>query len=310
MHGSDASPAAPPDRELADATSWAVQLSGYERGGAFDRLARAQADVIVIDPIRSVRGRESFPVKAVVAQIHARPGPALKQRLVLAYLNVAQWEDYRVGADSVPADLLLSVDPDGWSGHRQVRYWDSRWQASLFGPDGALDAILADGFDGVFLDWVLGYHEESVQAAAAADGVDARAEMETLLRRLDAAGERARPGFVVVAQNASGLFAESPDLASVVDGVSIEPVSFAGVADAAWDDLSSADTPTTDAFRHQVEAGLRLLGRVGVVALTLDYATTPAHVAEAERRARSVGAIPFVSRTPLDRLPTRVLDAR
>ena len=295
---------------LSEAQSWALQLSGYERSGAFDRLARAQADVVVIDPIRSVRGRETFPVAAVVSQIHSRPGPKLPRRLVLAYLNVAQWEDYRVGADEVPEDLLLGEDPDGWSGHRQVRYWDARWQELLIGPGGAVEQLLADGFDGVFLDWVLGYHEATVKRAAEAEGVDPRREMATLLARIDAAGERLRPGFVVVAQNAAELGTTASRLTASVDGVTAEPVRFGGRADAAWESAESAGSPLPDAHRALVTELLTAARDAGFVTLALDYATSDEQVGEAEAHARSIGAIPFVSRTPLDRLPDRVVAPR
>lgn len=295
---------------LSDAESWVLQLSGYERSGAFDRLARAKADVVVIDPIRSVRGREDFPVAAVVSQIHSRPGPQLPRRLVLAYLNVAQWEDYRVGADDVPEELLLGDDPDGWSGHRQVRYWDPRWQERLFGPGGAVEQLLADGFDGVFLDWVLGYHEATVKRAAEAEGVDPRAEMATMLDRIDAAGERLHPGFVVVAQNAAELGTGVRDLTSAVDGVTAEPVRFGGRADAAWESSDSAGRPLPEDHRALVTRLLTDARAAGYVTLALDYAMSDEQVREAEAHARSIGAIPFVSRTPLDRLPDRVVAPR
>ena len=97
--------------------------------------------------------------------------------MCLAYLNVGQAEDYRsywqsewrAPADSARGtpDFMVSVDPDGWPGNYPVTYWDPRWKRVLFGHRAALlDQILEDGFDGVYLDWVLGYQEPAVADAA------------------------------------------------------------------------------------------------------------------------------------------------
>lgn len=261
----------------------------------------------MLDPIRSVVGRESYPVQAVVRQLRARPGPQVERRLVLAYLNVAQWEEYRVGAAEVPAELLLADDPDGWSGHRQVRYWDERWATRL---ERAVADLVDWGFDGVFVDWALAYHDASVGEAATDDGVDARAEMAALLRRVDDHGESLRPGFVVVAQNASELVVEER-LGDAVDGVTAEPLTFGGRADAAWDDATAADVELPDtANTRRIAELLTAAGDAGFVTLSIDYATRPENVERAQDRSRALGAVPFVSRTPLDRIPPRLVAPR
>lgn len=297
-------------RPLAAVRSWAIQLQGLDRKGAVDRLDAADADLLVIDPTRTVRGLEGFDAKGTVARLRAR-------KVVLAYVNVGQAEDYRTYWDAswrAPAEgargtpgYLVTVDPDGWKGNYPVAYWDPRWQARLWGSaDALVDAAIADGFDGAYLDWVLGYEEPAVVAAARADGVDPARAMADLVRDLRAYARARRPGFVVVAQNAAGLAARVPDVLRHVDAVSQESLSFGGGAGAPWDDPAAGDAPTPATGDWSTESLLAALARAraaGVPVLTLDYALDPGNAALARERSRSHGFVPFVSRAPLDRLP-------
>ena len=149
-----------PASRLDAVTSWAIQLQGLERAGATDRLARAAVDMLVIDPTRTIRGLEAFPTRDLVARIRTN-------KLCLAYINVGQAEDYRTywranfrapsGNERGHPSYLVTVDPEGWKGNYPVAFWDTRWQAVLWGsPQALVDMAIADGFDGVYLDWVLG----------------------------------------------------------------------------------------------------------------------------------------------------------
>ena len=123
-----------------------------------------------------------------------------KRHTCLAYFNVGQGETYRTywssdwraptaGARGTP-DFLLAEDPDGWPENYPVAFWDPRWRSLLLA---ALDEVVADGFDGLFVDWVLGYAHPPVAAAALAEGIDPARAMVDLLRALR---ERAPPGFL------------------------------------------------------------------------------------------------------------------
>ena len=285
--------------------SWAIQLQGLERPGAVDRLSRTEADLLVIDATRTVRGREAFPTSAVVAQLRAGG------RRVLAYVNVGQAEDYRTywregWTGPGNPDFVLAADPDGWPGNWPAAYWDSRWRRVLFGRPGALvDAALEDGFDGVMLDWVSGFEDRTVAAVARAAGVDPARAMAELVRDLSAYGRARNPGFVVLLTNGSSLLAFAPTLAGSVDGIVRESVTFAGAPSERWDDPANADRPVSvGATPRDLLAAL--LER-GFLVLSLDYASKPANVAAAEQAARDLGFVPFVSRSSLDRIPPRVL---
>jgi cysteinyl-tRNA synthetase len=131
-------------------------------------LGATSHDVLVVDAFVPVEeGGSRWLTAAEVRALQRKPSG--ERRLVLAYLSVGEAESYRYYwqegwdrlADGVPdrgAPSWLQRANPRWPGNYKVRYWDSRWQAILFGGEGAyLDGILARGFDGVYLDLVDAY---------------------------------------------------------------------------------------------------------------------------------------------------------
>jgi cysteinyl-tRNA synthetase len=282
--------------KLDKVATWAMQLTGIDRAGAVDRLVAAPVDMLVIDATNTVRGMESFPTRDLVQRIH------VTGKLCLAYVNVGQAESYRTywrptwkeptqeGAGS--PSFIVSVDPEGWPDNYPVAFWDLRWKAVLWGaPDSMVDRAIADGFDGVYLDWVLGFEEPAV--ARLRD--DTGAEMVKLIRDLRLYAHSRKPDFVVIAQNG----AELPGLGDVVDGYAQEPMMYSGTAEASWDDAQSGDMPMGGSLSER----LARLQALEVPVFTVDYAHEPENADRARALARKHGFRPFVSRTPLDRLP-------
>ncbi len=296
--------------------SWVIQLQGLERPGAIDALASARADLFVLEATRSVRGMESFPIRHVLRRIRSSNAGAFPCRL-LAYVNVGQAEDYRTywserwrapaAEGTANPDYLLAPDPEGWPGNFVVRYWDERWQQVLFGrADSLIDAALADGFDGAYLDWILGYQHPLVLEAARMDAVDPEWAMVELIERLGTYAREQDDDFMVIAQNALSLAEEIPDLLESIDGICQEDVSFRGESVGDWADPRAGDIERSGEGEDGTFAlleRLRTVGARGKLVLTLDYAGVPANVEVAMRRSRQHGLVPFVSRTPLDRLP-------
>ncbi len=264
-----------PAEGLAQVRTWAIQLHG-------DLQDTSAYEMLVLDP-------------------SARPVPG---KLCLAYVNVGEAEEYRPywktfwrAPDPGPAvpNYLLAADPDGWKGNYVVAYWDPRWQAVLWGGAGALvDEALAAGFDGVFLDWVLAYREPSV----AARGADPERAMGRLVCDLAAYARRKRPGAFVVLNNGALLAAASRDVRRAIDGVVQESLSFGGRAGALWDDADAGGILQSPA----PELLLALEG-LDCPVFTIDYAVREEHARSARAASAAKGFIPFVSRTPLDRLP-------
>jgi cysteinyl-tRNA synthetase len=304
--------------------AWAIQLQGLTRLGAPDRLSRADVDLVVIDRVTTVKGSGNFALPAVVKQVHASRGKVRPRKLCLAYVNVGQAEDYRTywgagwsppkdGAPGEPA-FILGRDPEGWRGNFPVAYWDPRWRKVVFGTDESLvDGAIREGFDGVVLDWVMGYQNGDVIAAAKVSRVDPAAEMARLIRDLAVHARAQRPGFLVFPLNAAGLLEARPDLAAVLDGVVQEDVTFAGKASSDWDDPNNADLAIAATGDWSTETHVRRLSALrakGLTILTVDYATEERNRDAARALARRYGFVPFVTRTPLDRIPDEYLVVR
>jgi cysteinyl-tRNA synthetase len=78
------------------------------------------------------------------------------RRLVISYMSIGEAEDYRYYWQSSwnnnPPKWIEEENPD-WEGNYKVRYWESEWQAIIFGNNSSyVKKILDAGFDGVYLD--------------------------------------------------------------------------------------------------------------------------------------------------------------
>lgn len=295
---------------LATVRDWGIQLQGLDRDGAIDAVVQAPLDMVVLEPTRSVRGMEQFATKEMVARVRASAGSSRPHKLCLAYVNVGQAEDYRTywqadwraptqSASGQP-DFMLSLDPDGWPGNYPVAYWRPAWRELALG---LIDAAVSDGFDGAFLDWVLGYGEPAVVAAAQREGVDPTAAMVDLLAALRARARQRNPAFVLIAQNAGELVEKLPAVRDAIDAVSQEDLLFRGQAGAPWGDPRGGDVAIDAGWAAVLEKRVRACRALGVAVFSLDYALRPDNAARAIAHARTLGAVPAVSQVSLERLP-------
>lgn len=79
-------------------------------------------------------------------------------RLVVCYMSIGEAENYRYywqpGWTTGNPSWLGAENPD-WPGNYKVNYWDTGWQAIIFGNDDSYLAMVIDaGFDGVYLDLI------------------------------------------------------------------------------------------------------------------------------------------------------------
>ena len=92
--------------------------------------------------------------KAEIDSLKTKPGGGT--RLVIAYMSIGEAEDYRfywntAWATSPPS--WLDKENADWPGNYKVKYWDTSWQAIIYGNDTSyLKKVLDAGFDGVYLD--------------------------------------------------------------------------------------------------------------------------------------------------------------
>lgn len=215
-------------------------------------------------------------------------------RKVLAYLSIGEAEDYRwywqpdwsVGD---PA-WIVAENPD-WPGNYKVAYWHPGWQAIIFAY---LDKIIAQGFDGVYLDIVDAYQYDYA-AGHEQDMVDFVIAIATYGRTHSPAGQ----SFATFPQNAWELAGDHPEYLAAINGIGKEETYYF-----ATDDL------TTPAERQEMEQWLDIYrnqaGYAGPdgqgLVLNIDYANQPTHIADAYTSAAAKGYLEYVTDVDLDHL--------
>lgn len=285
-------------------------------------IAASDYDMVVIDDLASMKDHSADDVAAKVRALQVKPDGS--RRIVIAYLNVGQAEDYRtywlkgwrIGSPS----WILATDPDGWKGNYPVAYWDAAWQTTIAGQDGLLKSIVDLGFDGVYLDWIGGFEDDRVIAAARRVGVDAREEMIRWVAQVSTAAKALKPGFKIIGQNATALLTDEAYLAAL-DGVAQEDIWFTGgdggpegdcpvprtasdVGNPAF--VEQLPKPCLRAFRKDRSNAMHFAGESEIVPLldiaraqnkavfTVDYALHSSNVAWVAARSRTLGFVPFV----------------
>ncbi len=210
------------------------------------------------------------------------------ERRVVAYVSIGEAEDYRFYWDPswkwTPPSWLQSENA-AWRGNYRVRYWDPAWQGLVYRY---LDRVIAQGFDGVYLDRVDAYREPYARGR--------EQEMVNFVQDLAAyARSRSllREDFGVIIQNAEELATTNPALLAAVDGIGREETY-----------VEATDAPTSMSEQADVEKLLdvfRARSRSGLV-LTVDYASRPELTATAYAASRARGYVPYVADVALDRL--------
>ncbi|MGD8398924.1 MAG: cellulase family glycosylhydrolase, partial [Anaerolineae bacterium] len=308
--------------------SWAYQLQGIGEIGAVDALFDSRYDMLVLEPTRTDWSSDdrAFDTAGMVARLQSSPAQdGVHRKLVLAYVDIGQAEDWRWYwtwsrdwncRGDPPADwpdYILACDPDGWSGNFPVAYWHPAWKDLMIhgeesgsqpGRDyrSAVDEVLRDGFDGIYLDWVEGYEDEAVVTAARAAGVDPAAEMVAFIAEIRAYAQARRPGFLVVQQNAAALVAKHPNLLTTIDAIAQEEVWYAGDATDDWDDGDGYDWPQDPDLTGYYLEHLSRYQAAGLPVLVCEYALD--HAAAAYADAYAAGFVPYVTRRSLSRLTT------
>jgi len=310
--GKGATRKGPRDDRLGAVRRWACQLAGLTMEGAAEALVASPYDLLVLDPTRSRKEHPDFDGKGLVGRLHATRGGAGRGRLVLARVSAGQaessrdyWlEDWVAPSENGPGspDFLVCKDPDGRPDSYPVAYWDPGWKKILLG---VLDSVIADGYDGVYLDRVEVFLNTDVKQRAVSDGVDPAVEMIKLVGEIRRHARARVPRFLVVAQNGAGLVRGHPEYLGAIDAIAQEQIFFDGKTDADWDDPDACDVGVPGSGPYSRRFYIQRLEpyrAAGLPVLNVEYACDPANVREAYELSAKQGYLTYVSRRPLDRL--------
>ncbi|HEX3868959.1 MAG TPA: MJ1477/TM1410 family putative glycoside hydrolase [Pirellulales bacterium] len=229
-------------RSLADESVSAPRSFAYvlqadaawkSRSAAVAALAHCDRDWIVIDAAYTAGPDGRWTPDDLKTIRDGKPG-----RRVLAYLSIGEAEDYRdywqktwdADRDGKPdawaPDFLMPENPD-WTGNYRVRYWREAWQKLILSE---IDRIVAQGFDGAYLDIVDGFETFEFNGK---DWIDDRRNEETgrtyredMIAWVKKIGERLRKEDakrLLIPQNGSQLLANDA-FVQFISGVGMEDV--------------------------------------------------------------------------------------
>jgi cysteinyl-tRNA synthetase len=216
-------------------------------------------------------------------------------RKVVAYLSIGEAEDYRSywqsdwvsnGKRTAAAPMWLGIENPEWKGNYQVKYWNADWQKLMLT---AIDAAMAHGFDGMYLDIVDGF--ETYEQGA--DGyLDDRMNPETkqtyrrdMVGWVKAVAAQARaknPAALVIPQNGSQLVVHK-DFVEVINAQSIEDLFTNGKK------LQPA-SHTDEILGH-----LKPLALANKPVLLIEYPKTPERQALSKKLAKENGLVWLVT---------------
>jgi len=195
-----------------DAMSFAIWLQNVD----YQKTEALPYDILVVD--YSEDGTEEKELsQEKVAMLKRRADG--KKRLVLAYMSIGEAESYRFYFKEKPKFIVKS-NP-AWKGHFVVRPESPEWQEILYkGERSYLNRIIAQGFDGVFLDTV-----DACEVLEDMGDDGACEKMARLVIEITKYARQKKPSFVVVVQNPFSII-EYPEVGKVVDGISVEAQLF------------------------------------------------------------------------------------
>jgi len=272
--------------------------SWSDRHEARADLAKTPYDLLIMDSYYSCDAPdygEGRWTSDEIDQIASGEGES-SGKLVLSYLSIGEAETYRpywnpgwdANDDGVPdseAPEWLDIENPEWEGNYKVKYWLPSWQTLVFGsPDSALDIILGQNFDGVYMDLIDAYEYYEEQGV-----VDAARRMVDFVISISAYAKAEKAGFLLVPQNGEAL-AEISGYLDAVDGTGREDVLYI-------EDDRQPEEETED-----VAALLQIFLNGGKFVLEIEYPTSPRAVNACYDFAEEQGYICYVGPVELDRI--------
>ena len=147
---------------------------------------------------------------------------------ILAYISIGEAESYRFywndAWTSNSTDWLGPENPE-WEGNYAVKYWYPEWQSIIYLY---LDRIIAQGFDGVYLDKVDEYEYWSYDTGLMSEEKAAGLMAEFIVNITQYCREKAGDDFIIVPQNGEGILQYAPWLLDYVNGWAAEDVFYNG----------------------------------------------------------------------------------
>jgi cysteinyl-tRNA synthetase len=281
-------------RDITDVKSWAYWLQNIDINTIINNTS---FELIVMD--YSANGEESD--KWTPQQIQAVKNSG---KIAIAYISIGEAENYRYYWKSEwetnPPAWLGKENPE-WEGNYKVRFWDKDWQAIIFNY---IDKILAQGFDGIYMDIIDGYYYWSVtnpeqpfaDSLMCSFVIDIRKHCDSVRNDND---------FIILPQNGCDVWDQenvSADLKNkyfdAINGIGVEDVFFPG-------DKEQDNNYEPDDYRLGI---LKEYTKRGKQVFAIDYLTQPQKITQFIDAAHIEGFVPYACTRYLDHLCNSTTD--
>ena len=196
---------------------------------AVQTLRDCGRDWIILDA--TYDGSSRWTLKELNAIRAGWPG-----RKIVCYLSIGEAETYRpywrkswdADKDGKPdrgAPGWLNIENPDWEGNYKVRYWSPGWQEIIL-PE--VDRIMAQGFDGLYLDIVdaFEFYEQDEDdyidnRPNPATGKTYREDMAKWVLKIATRAAKSRSSAMIIPQNAAQLLA-IPEYRETIAGIGVE----------------------------------------------------------------------------------------
>jgi len=216
---------------LKDVRFWAYQIDGLEDPASIDAICSSHYDLVVMDQQRSISGSEDYNTQMDIERIHNSLNSQGGKKLVVCYIDVGQAESYRyywnAGWQQGNPSWILDPDPDGWNNSFGVKYWAPEWKSIM---KGYIGKIINDGYDGIYLDWLLVFDDPAVRNAAQLEGKDPGEELISFIAELSSFSKELDSNFIFIAQNGAEM-GEYPEYVRLFDAIAQEDIWYDGAGD-------------------------------------------------------------------------------
>ncbi len=280
--GCNAAITSPAKPAWSDVRSWGVQYQGFNAStsAALNALDASSVELLVV-------GRFDGTGKEWQSNDVTR---LAKKKWVFSYIAAGQaqvaepyWQSWwRPGN---PAWLLAASAT--YSGTYEVAYWDPRWQAAVFG---IIDRVIANGFDGAFLDQSDPYWNPGFPGGPSAQNMVRSRDLVCGINRYAKAKKPDFKIFVNGGGNEIDLFGSS--YWSCADAVAGEHLWFNGTG-----------YPERTSYRDWTIPLLKRLVAAGKKVFTFDFTNNQNEIVQTVTGSRSNGFIPAVTGGSLNTTP-------
>ena len=269
------------DSTSPEVTNWAYQLQNVD----IQALKDSDFDLFVIDYSQDGSNVTAWTKNDI--NLLKNEG-----KLVISYLSIGEAEDYRyywqdTWLTTNKPSWLGSENPD-WQGNYKVKYWEKGWQDIIYKY---LDIIIAQGFNGVYLDIIDAYLYYEDQGVS-----NAKELMINFVQNISSyAKAKSGNDFLIIPQNGEELL-DNSSYRSTISGIGIEDLYYHN--DGSKNSQSDID---------QRESLLSLLINENKLVLTVDYVKDTSKQQDVYTTARSKGFIPYTTDVALDTLTPPLL---